>query len=402
MKIVDVRTHVLTAALERPMADALHYIDRRTAILVVVETDDGLTGVGEAAGFGGPSVSTTTVIREELAPHLIGEDPLDVPRLWRRLYQRTMQHGRQGIVMCALSGIDIALWDLFGKACNQPTYRLLGATRDRLRAYASTGFYKVGETPEDVGAELLAALGDGTFGAVKMKVGRNAVDLDPLAVTSEPGFCATSLSEDVARVAAAREAIGPDVDLMLDANTAWSANTAVHMMRRLEPSNPYWIEEPVAPEDVAGSARVAASTAVPVAGYETVQGVFGFRNLLAARAIHFAQPDATWSGGLSELRHIGALAHAFAVPVAPHAFSSIVSLMANLHFGVSAPTGTLMEVDRTPNPLRDRLGGEPPAVEDGFIAPSREPGLGIEIDWDVVREFETPGPVALAQESAGV
>lgn len=393
MRIADVRTHVLTAPLERPMADALHYIDRRTAILVVVETDDGLTGVGEAAGFGGPPVSTTTVIHEEMAPHIIGEDACDIGRLWRRMYQRSMQHGRHGIVMCAMSGIDIALWDLLGKATGQPTYKLLGGERNRLRAYASTGFYQAGQSPEDVGNELLAAIGE-QFGAVKMKVGRNPVEHNPLGLTAEPDFCSVSLSDDVDRVAAAREAVGPDVSLMLDANTAWVAHTALGMMRRLETFDPYWIEEPVAPHDLAGSARLAASTPVPVAGYETVQGAYAFRQLLEARAVGIAQPDATWSGGLSELQHIASLAYAHNVPVAPHAFSSIVSLMANLHFAAAAPTATLMEIDRTPNPLRERLAGSPPAIEDGHVAPFDTPGLGIELDWDVVREFEASAQVS--------
>jgi L-alanine-DL-glutamate epimerase-like enolase superfamily enzyme len=222
-----------------------------------------------------------------------------------------------------------------------------------------------------------------------MKVGRNPeVLLNPLPDMVEPGFAAVSLEDDLRRVHAVREAVGPDVRLMIDANNAWTPSTALTAMRELARDRIYWLEEPVSTDDVSGSALVAHNLDVPVAGYETEVGIYGFRDLIAAGAVDIVQPDVTWSGGISECRRIAALAAAYRLPCIPHVFSSGVSLVANLHFIASLPNGALLEFDRNPNPLREALFEEPIEIDRcGFIALLERPGLGVTLNMDTVNRY---------------
>ncbi len=257
MRIRDVRTIALEYALDRPVFDANYIMATKPALLVEVETDEGLVGLGEAAHFGGPLASTRTVIEGELREHLVGEDPRDIERLWEQMHQRAYKHARGGIVIAAMSGIDIALWDLRGKMAGMPLWRLLGGYRRRVPAYATGGFYAEGKGIRELVAEMEAYCRHG-FRAVKMKVGRNSdIEGSPLRAMAHRGVCEVSLAEDLARVRAVREAIGPDVRLMVDVNGAWDVPTAVKMGRAMEPLDVYWYEEPVCPDDLRGSAEVA-------------------------------------------------------------------------------------------------------------------------------------------------
>ena len=185
----------------------------KPALLVEVDTDEGITGLGEAAHFGGPMASTAQVIEHELKPYLIGEDPSEIERLWERMHRRAYKHGRGGIVIAAISGIDIALWDLRGKAANMPVWRLLGGYRKRVPAYATGGFYAEGKGIDELAAEMRTYV-DAGFRAVKMKVGRNSkIEMSALRASGERGVAEVSLGEDIERVAAVREVIGPDVRL---------------------------------------------------------------------------------------------------------------------------------------------------------------------------------------------
>jgi L-alanine-DL-glutamate epimerase-like enolase superfamily enzyme len=313
------------------------------------------------------------------------------------MYARSHQHGRRGAVLMAMSGVDIALWDIIGQAVQTPLYRLWGAYRERVQAYASGGFYTAGKGPAELAREMAAYVAAG-FTHVKMKVGRNPeAMLNPLGDMPEPGAAAASLEEDLRRVHAVRESIGPDVKLIVDANNAWTASTALTMMRELERDHIYWLEEPVATDDVAGSVLVAHNLDVPVAGYETEVGVYGFRDLIAAGAVDIVQPDVTWSGGITECRRIAALAAAYRLPCIPHVFSSAVSLVANLHFIASIPNGVLLEFDGNPNPLRAELFEEPIAIDKGgYVALPARPGLGVTLNMDTVERYR----VALDQQPA--
>jgi L-alanine-DL-glutamate epimerase-like enolase superfamily enzyme len=312
---------------------------------------------------------------------LLGEDPLLIEALWQRMFANTRHFGRRGVVMNALSGIDIALWDVAGKIAKLPLYRLFGACRDRVEAYASGGFYQKGKSIDDLAGEAEGYRARG-FKGMKMKVGRNPSTQTPLRhLVADAACCEVEPEEDIARVAAVRRALGPKAKLMVDVNCAWSPKMAIAMGRAFEPYELYWIEEPVATDDIDGSARVAAALATPIAGYETELGLYGFRELITRGAVDIVQPDIAWSGGFSECRRIAALAQAHHLMVAPHAFVSAVTLAASLHLAASIPNALVLEFDQNPNGLRDELLQEPIAIDgDGAIRLPERPGLGIELD----------------------
>ena len=387
MKIVDVRTIPLSYRCEPPYGSAGGMQARRGSLLVEIETDDRVIGIGEAGVGGG---ATQAAIDKLLRPMLVGEDPLLIEGLWQKMFARTRQYGRRGVVMNAISGIDIALWDIAGKVAKLPLYRLFGACRDRVEAYASGGFYQEGKSVDDLAGEAEGYRVRG-FKGMKMKVGRNpstGSHLRHLVDCAE--LCEVDPEEDIARVAAVRRALGPHAKLMVDVNCAWSPSFAIEMGRALEPCKLYWIEEPVATDDIDGSAQVAAALATPVAGYETEIGLYGFRELITRGAVDIVQPDLAWAGGFSECRRIAALAQAHHLMVAPHSFAGAVLLAASLHFIASIPNGLVLEFDQNPNALRDELLKEPIRIDnDGMIKLSERPGLGIELDTAVVERYRS-------------
>lgn len=388
MKIVDIRTIALRSPCEPPYASAGGWAQSRAGLLVEIETDAGITGIGEA-GFGGGGAQT--LIEGELKGMLLGADPLLIEGIWQKIFARTRHFGRRGIVMGALGGIDMALWDIAGKVAKLPLYRLFGACRERVEPYASGGFYSVGK-----GIDALAAEAEGYrargFRGMKMKVGRNPSTGSPSRhFIADSELCEVEPEEDLARVAAVRRALGPKAKLMVDANCAWSPAFAIERGRALEPYAITWIEEPVATDDIAGSAAVAEALTTPIAGYETENGLFGFRELIFRGAVDIAQPNLSLSGGFSECRRIAALAQACGRMVAPHAFATAVLLVASLHFVASIPNGLVLEFDQNENPLRDALLKEPLSLgSDGLVAPPERPGLGIELDPAALERYRIP------------
>ncbi len=385
MKIVDIRAIPLSYRCDPPYGSAGGMQASRGGLLVEVETDDGITGIGEAGVGGG---STRHVIEQQLRPMLLGEDPLLIEGLWQKMFARTRQFGRRGIVMNAISGIDIALWDIAGKVAKLPVYRLLGACRERVEAYASGGFYQEGKSIDDLAGEAEGYRARG-FHGMKMKIGRNPSTQTHLRhLAAHAQMCEVEPDEDIARVAAVRRALGPQAKLMVDVNCAWSPAFAIEMGRALEPYKLYWIEEPVATDDIDGSSRVADALATPIAGYETEIGLYGFRELITRGAVDIVQPDIAWTGGFSEGRRIAALAQAHHLMVAPHAFGGAVLLAASLHFAASIPNALLLEFDQTLNGLRDELLKEPLRTDgDGMIRLPERPGLGIELDRAAVDRY---------------
>ena len=385
MKIADIRTIALSCPCDPPYASAAGVQNRRGALLVEIETDSGIVGLGEA-GLGGGA--TATVIDKDLKPLLVGADPLMIEGLWQKMFMRTRQYGRRGVVMQAISGIDIALWDIAGKVAKLPVYRLLGACRDRVEAYASGGFYQEGKGVDGVAGEAEGYRARG-FTGMKMKIGRNPSTQTHLRqLLGNTGFCEVDPGEDLARVAAVRKALGPQAKLMVDVNCAWSPSFAIEMGRAMEPYNLYWIEEPVETDDIEGSARVADALHTPIAGYETELGLYGFRELIRRGAVDIVQVDIAWSGGFSEGRRIAAYAQAHHRMVAPHAFAGAVLLVSSLHFAAAIPNGLVLEWDQNPNAIRDDLLTEPLRLEsDGTIRVPERPGLGIELDRAAVERY---------------
>jgi D-galactarolactone cycloisomerase len=374
MKITNVRAHVLEAQLSQPFAYARAWYSTRTAMLVEIETDQGLTGWGECYG---PARINAAVV-ENMRPLLLGQDPLRSEFLWHEIYARFRDHGQKGVIIQGLSGIDIALWDLKGKFFGQPIHRLMGGpVRTQVNAYA-TGLYRQ-ETgkPEIYLAEEAAGYGRDGFRAVKLKVG-------------------FGIDEDVRTTRAVRQAIGAETALMVDANHAYDVVAAIELGRRIEELDICWFEEPVPPEDVAGHRAVRAALKIPIASGECEFTRFGFRELLATRAVDIVQPDTCSAGGLSECKKIADMAAAFGIRYAPHVWGTGVALAAALQLLAVLPAWTppslrpaepMLEFDRTEHPLRQALLATPIEHKHGVVAVPEGPGLGIEIDREALQRF---------------
>jgi D-galactarolactone cycloisomerase len=374
MKITNVHTHVLEAPLSQPFAYSRAWYDTRTAMLVEIETDTGLVGWGECYG---PARITEAVVKS-VAPWLIGEDPLRTDFLWQMIYARLRDHGQKGVVIQGLSGIDIALWDIKGKHFGVPVHQLLGGPlRTSVQAYA-TGLYRrrSGDPLQYLAEEAENYVAEG-FKAVKLKVG-------------------FGVEEDAAVTRAVREATGPGVVLMVDANHAYDSVTAIRLGRMIEEHNIGWFEEPVPPEDVAGYRAVKAALSIPIAGGECEFTRFGFRELLVSRAVDIIQPDTCAAGGLSECKKIADMAEAFGVRYNPHVWGTGIAIAASLQLLAVVPTHTptslapiepMLEFDRTEHPIRQAVLTSPIEHDGGVVRVPCGPGLGIEVNRDALASF---------------
>jgi D-galactarolactone cycloisomerase len=388
VKITEISTHILRTPLgDRTFYSSQAAFPERNSLLVRVRTDEGLVGWGEGGQYGPPS-PVACVINDVLAPRLIGRSPEQPVRIWEELYAFSRDFGQKGTYIEAMSALDIALWDLWGQSLGQPVHALLGgAFRDRLPAYATGCYY--GENFRDRPAMLhdleeqaATYVGSG-FGILKMKIG-----LLPVALDAE-------------RVATVRRAIGSEVELLVDANHAYNTATAIRMGRVLEDHGVLWFEEPVVPEDRVGYRAVREALTVPIAGGEAEFTRYGFRDLFSTGCVDIAQPDLCVSGGFSEFQKIQALATAFGVLVVPHVWGSGVALAAALHALATIPpvphtyapvplqNQPVVEYDRTHNPLRDELLVENFGLTDGQLAVPQGAGLGVTVDEDVLRKYET-------------
>lgn len=351
---------------------------QRNATLVRIWTNKGIHGIGEVSEDSCIPQSVESIIDEHFAPMLIGEDPFQIEKLWRKMFVRSLHWGRKGGAIKIISGLEIALWDIIGKALNRPVYDLLGGiVRDRIRVYASAG---MSNEESELIEEILEYKEQG-YTAMKMRIGG-----DPRG--------------DVEKVRKVREAVGSEIDLMADAgmcyvDAAWDYNTAIRVARKLEPCDLLWLEEPLINDDIDGYARLAAEVDIPIAAGENEYTKYGFKDLIVKRAVDIVQPDATRSGGIMEVKKIAAIADAFQMRMAPHIFTSGVSLMANLHIIASSPNAMIMEYDRTINPLRDELLVEPLEYKDGMISfPKGIPGLGVKLTDELIEKFKfIPGEI---------
>jgi D-galactarolactone cycloisomerase len=317
-----------------------------------------------------------------LKPLLIGQDPFDREMLWERMYAKMRDYGQKGLPIEAISGIDIALWDIMGKALGLPVHKLLGgAMRDRVMAYATGLYYREAEDlTQELIQEALAYIKEG-FSAIKMKIG----GLAP--------------AEDLENVRAVREAMGPDILLMVDANHAYNPMTAIQVGRELERYQIAWFEEPVIPEDIQGYLEVKEALALPIAGGECEYTRFGFRELICRRAVDILQPDTCKTGGLSEAKKIAALASAWGIPYFPHVWGTPVALAAGLHLLASLPETPscrnplpfhqvpVLEFDRTPHPIREELAAQPILPEGGWLRVPMAPGLGVEVREETLDKY---------------
>lgn len=359
MKITRIHTRVVTRRSDRPERNPRMAWSEKNVLLVGVETDTGLAGIGECWCDGGSPAVTASLIEKDFSSLLVGQDPRRFARIWRRIADTTTYSIRDGIAFAALSGIDIAIWDLLGKHYGVPVGTLLGGTHDRVFAYASAGLYAQGKTVEDLGREMRGYVEAG-FRGVKLKIG------------------GAPFAEDVARVAAAREAVGPGVRLMVDAVYMLSIPEAIRMSRALERHDVYFLEAPVHPDDVDGLAEVARSGPLALAGNEFAYGRAQFKRLLDARAVGFVHMDAIVCGGITEAVRIGSMAESYGRPCSYHAASSVVCFAANLHLAAAAGNCDSIECHMLHRILWDRLPEGLFALDaEGFIVLPDAPGLGL-------------------------
>ena len=326
----------------------------------------GIEGIGFCYVGSSGGALVAHAVEHLLAPILLGRDSLLVEGLWQRMFEETVLQGRAGSVMRAISILDCALWDLNARAARLPLYKYLGAAVERaVPAYASGGYYLAGKTPKKLGRELAAYVKAG-FGAVKMKVGR----LSP--------------KEEEARVKAAREAIGPEVELMLDANNAWrDLPTAMRYMERFELYDPYWIEEPFFPDDIENHARLAKLTRVTVATGEIGTGRWHFKEILDKGAAQILQTDALVCGGISEWRKIAATAASYGATICPHWFHDL-----HAHLVAATPNARYVEFFPDDQVLNfRRLVDRQLKVERGTLVLPSSPGLGFGFDDRAVSRY---------------
>lgn len=367
MKITDVE------AIHLRLPDVEEVADGTQDVLVVlIHTDDGITGIGEVtsqsyvakAVFEAPRSAER---RHGLKQILIGQDPLDAEGLWQRMYYQTNRYGRRGVAVHAISGADIALWDIRGKVEGKPVYELLGGKhRNTVRAYAS---YLFGDT-----AECTAQLA------------REAVDLGLTAAKFGWGPFGKDPDADFAHVKAAREVLGDNRDLMVDAGHAWRWETALERSKLLEPLRIGWLEEPLGQDDRKGYTALCRRSPVPIAAGEGDVTHWDFEDLIE-RGLQVIQPDVAFCGGLTVCRKVSEMAEEAGRRCVPHCFSTGINLTASLHWMASTPKGDLVEYCLRPSPLMRKLVKNLPPLENGRVPVPHGPGLGIELNLDILEQY---------------
>ncbi len=373
MKISRIEAYVVEQRLDRPFYFSQFEFQTRQICLVKVLAEDGTYGWGE--GYGPATVVKAGI--EFLAPLVSGEDPLQVEAIWSKMHLRSLDYARRGVLVAAISAIDIALWDLRGKLLGQPVSVLLGGRRrEQVRVYA-TGLYFT-ETDDQLGAlveeaRLYAAQG---FSAIKMKVG-------------------LGVETDLRHARAVRQAIGADIELMVDANHAYSLSEALSFAGQIEPLGISFFEEPLSPEDYDGYRELRQRTSIAIAGGECEYLLAGFRQLLSQRCVDIAQPDICGAGGLTEVKRIAALASAFQTNIIPHSWGTGIAFAAGLHLVSSLDLApgrlrmpeALLEMDRSESALRDTLTRPQFKQEGGRVAVPTAPGLGVDVDPESLARF---------------
>jgi L-alanine-DL-glutamate epimerase-like enolase superfamily enzyme len=356
MKITGIATRAYRWPRAKPITNGKHTYTHVDFAITEIDTDAGITGIG--LGSGG-AVERATI--ERLTPLLIGEDPINVERLWPRMWEPKLI-GRRGLTTRAIATLDIGLWDIRAKAANLPLYKLLGGYRDSVPTYIAGGYYEEGKGLRELAKEMEDNVAMGAR-AVKMKVG------------------GVSIADDVVRVQTAREAVGPHVKLMVDANCAYRAYEAIQLARRIEEYDILWFEEPVAPDDYDGHRRVAQATSIPIATGENEYTRYGFRDLIRGECAAILNADAKVLGGVTEFMKVAALAQAHDLAIAPHGSQDI-----HVHLVAAIANGLILEFYRdTVDPMWGRIYHHTLRLNpDGTVSPPAVPGIGADPNYDVL------------------
>jgi D-arabinonate dehydratase len=365
MKITGVEAMSVHIPLFRPVWVGRRELTYRDHTVVKVHTDEGIVGWGDTYGYGAAKVCSM-LIRENLTPFLLGQDPLDNERLWEAMYYGTQQYGRKGLVVRAISAVDIALWDIKGKKAGMPIYKLLGAFRDRVPVYISGGYYRRGEGLKELQAEM-EHWAEAGYRGVKMRVGM------------------LSVREDMERIRIARKALGDEAYLMMDAEFLWDdANAAIRSIKAFEEFNPYWIEGPCPLNKILEHARIRKAVSTPIATGGQEYTRWGFFEWIRAEAIDIIQADAIVVGGITEWLKVAHMADVFGLRVSPHENWNIHS-----HLVAATPNALFVEYFDPAAEIKvfDRIIKDPVRPVDGYIAPPSNPGYGVTFDEEKIAEY---------------
>ena len=386
MKIVAVKSHVLQHELSSELGYSQQFYQQRTAHLVEVQTDEGVTGWGECFGPGNVAIANKTIVEKVIQPMIIDLDPTDREVIWHQVYNLLRDHGQKGMPLQALSGVDIALWDIAGKISGQPLYQLIGGKfRETIPVYG----YGMMLRKEEINSlctkfkEEALKIKESGFVATKMKVG-------------------LGVQEDIKLAQAVRGVIGTDYPFMVDANHCYNIGDALMVGHALEELDAYWFEEPVAPEDLEGYRELRTKLDIKISGGEAEFTRWGWRHLLENRCLDIAQPEVCAVGGISEYLKVLTLAHTHFIPVVNHVWGSAIAVATNIHLLVAMPPlpggmyqrDSMLEFDTTENLFRDQLLQEPLNIQaqvknnNGFIKVLDGPGLGVEPDLDFINKYQ--------------
>lgn len=359
MQITRVVTEHFRWPRHKPIANGLHTYTHSSLGLVRVETDAGVTGMG--LGSLGAAVEASIA---RFGSEIQGRDPLDVERLWHDMWVPKLV-GRRGLTTRAISAIDIALWDLRAKVAGMPLYKLLGGFRDRVPTYIAGGYYEEGKGLAELAQEMQANVEMGAR-AVKMKVG------------------ALPLRQDAERVRVVREAVGPDVQVMVDANCAYKAYAAIQLARLIEDYDVFWFEEPLTPDNLRGYRRLAQATSIPIATGENEYTRYGFRDLIEHEAAAIFNADALIMGGVTEFMKVAALAQAYDLMLAPHGPQEL-----HVHLVAAIANGLILEFYRdTVDPMWGKIYKHTLTLNsDGTVSPPETPGIGLDLDYAALEPF---------------
>ncbi|MCM3789275.1 mandelate racemase/muconate lactonizing enzyme family protein [Domibacillus indicus] len=378
MKIVDVIPHVLSPPLSEPFAFSQGWVEKRSSMIVEIVTDEGITGWGESLCHGlQPPEIAASFVQFCLKPMLISRDPFDVEVLWEEMYNQTRPFGQHGAAINAISGVDIALWDVIGRSLNKPIHKLLGgAFRTEVQPYA-TGFYRLqGKDHLQEGVkEAQRHLSKG-FKAVKLKVG-------------------FGVKSDIEYIYAIREAVGPDIMIMIDANCAYNSAAARRILLECERAKIHFFEEPLAPEDIEGYHNLRNLTSTYIASGENIFGKTSYRHWISTGALDILQPDLMSAGGFTECKKIAAMAQAWNTMLIPHVWGSGVGLAASLQFISNIlpaplsmnPQEPLLEYDQSAHPFREELIYGAISMDNGIVKIPQKPGIGVEVNRDVIKAY---------------
>lgn len=363
MKITDIQAIPLSIPLNETDPASIEGGWTDNHVLVKVFTDEGITGYGEALATA--PMTTSAFIEEGLKPRILGENPMHIERLWHLMYFHSYGYGTKGISTQAISSVEIALWDIIGKYRNIPVYEMIGGLcRDKIKVYASMARYP---TPDDLATHALRCVEQG-FTAIKLHMREDKGD------------------DTIKYVEAVRQAVGPDITLMVDAHSAWSPRQAVEKTRQLEQYDIYWLEEPIWPvDDYDGLAYVRDRSNIRIAAGESEYTHYGFKEMITKRAVDVVQPDAIIQGGIMELRKIFALAEAWNLQISTHSYYTGPGMAATIHLSLSNMRSEFVEIRQLP-PKESFI---QPSLrpEEGYVTVSDKPGLGVEIDEEVVSKY---------------